>query len=234
MEQALQQFAATGLIQPKTENNQYLKVAYKGTGFPISEKWNVKIYTSGSVVTTDSKTLLDISSGKFKAPNTNLKLIQIDDAGFGFPLCGIMIGIYDGEKIYTDTLDAKLFQGIAYESKQYVKEYTRKGLEIIKKLGITKETHRIEICSGFINKNIKDQLRELGFEVIIADIKGPLQDQLELLFKQHILDKTGEDLAYDIKMIKNSEISMYYYRALEWGKKFAPHLLKTGWKALQQ
>jgi hypothetical protein len=233
MEQALSKCADSGLILPRTESNIYLKVSYKGTGNPISEKWNVKIYTSGSVVTTDIKTLDDIVNGTLAPPDSTLKIIQIDDAGFGFPLCGIMIGVYDGSKIWTDTVDVKLFQGLAYERKTYLMDYTRRGLEIVNKLSICPKTHRIEICSGFINTKLKDALRALEFDVSITDIKGPLQDQLEDLYKEYVAKVTGKNLAYDIKMIKNSEIPIYYYRALEWGKKNAPHLLKSGWKSMQ-
>lgn len=236
MENALQDYSKTGEITTRTENNKYLKLSYMGSGSLISKKWNVKIYNSGSVVTTDLKILKDIINGDIKPPDKNLKLIQIDDAGFGFPLCGVMIGVYDGRRIWTDTVEAELFQGDSYETKLYLKDYTQKGLQIIKKLNITPDKYRIEICSGFINKKIKNKLREMNFDVRIVDITGPLQDDLELLFKRHIAQETnGEVLAYDPKeMPDKSLIGKKYYEVVRWGKKNAPHLLKTGWRALQQ
>jgi hypothetical protein len=230
LEKALQEFALTGQIVERSEKNPYLKYSYKGSGENISDKWNVKIYKTGSVVTTDQKTLMDIIEGTFKSPNTSLKVIQIDDAGIGFPLCGIMIGITDGSTIWTDTVDVKMFQGQAYEQKEYVRDYTQKGLEIISKIGISTKTHRIEICSGFINQALKEQLRSLGYEVSITDIKGLLQDKLEDLYRKHICDLTGKQLGYDPKGLTEKQISSNFYSAVNWAKKFAPNLIKTGWR----
>jgi hypothetical protein len=232
MEKALEAFAATGQITERFENNPYLKVSYKGTGITISEKWNVRIYKTGSIVTTDLKTFMDIVEGTYKQPDESLKVIQIDDAGIGFPLCGIMIGVTDGEKIWSDTVSVKFFQGDAYENKLYVKEYTQKGLDILTKIGASSKTHRIEICSGYINQTLKERLRELGYEVTITDIKGLLQDKLEGMFRAHVLEETGKNLGYDPKGLTERQIRLNYYSAVNWGEKFAPALLKTGWKAL--
>lgn len=228
----LQRCAAIGHIVPRTERNKYLKVSFKGAGKAISEKWNVKIYTTGSVVTTDLKTLMDIVNDTFKPPDTSLKVIQIDDAGIGFPLCGIMVGVTDGTTVWTDTVDVKLFQGEAYDSKEYVKDYTRRGIRIITEMKISPKTHRIEICSGFINIALKDRLRKLGYEVTITDIKGLLQDNLEALYRKHVEDVTGKNLGYDPKGLSERQIVMNFNSAVNWGRKFAPELLK-GWKALQ-
>lgn len=233
MEKALHEFQKKGYLTHRTENNQYLKVSYAGTGDPISKKWNVKIYTSGSVVTTDEKTLMDIVQGTFKPQDTTLKLIQIDDAGIGFPLGGVMVGVYDGTTIHTDTVDVSFFQGSLFDSQRYLIEYAMRGIDIITKIGATPKTHRIEICSGFINTMLKDSLRDMGFDVAIVDIQGVLQDQLEGIFKQYIKGLTGLDLAYDPKLQTPGQISKNYYSVVGWGRKNAAHLLKTGWKSLQ-
>jgi hypothetical protein len=232
LERALQKFALTGQIVERSEKNPHLKLSYKGSGKAISDKWNVKIYSTGSIVTTDQKTFTDIIKGTFKSPDESLKVIQIDDAGIGFPLCGIMIGITDGETIWTDTVDVKLFQGEAYDQKEYVKDYTKKGLDIISKIGISPKTHRIEICSGFINQTLKEELRVIGYGVSITDIKGLLQDKLEDLYRKYVYDLTGKHLGYDPKGLTERQISCNFYSAVNWGKKFAPELIKTGWKAL--
>lgn len=233
LEKALADFALTGNIVPRKENNQYLKLSYRGNGTVISDKWNVKIYTSGSVVTTDMETLTNILEGKFASPDTSLKVIQIDDAGFGSAICGVMVGIFDGDKIWTDTVDVTYFQGEAYDRKEYLQEYTRKGLELFNRLGVSNKTHRIEICSGYINSMLKDKLRELGYSVTITDIKGPLQDNLEDLYREHVKQLTGKSLAYDPKQLTGAEIARSYFAVVDWARKNAPHLLKTGWKALK-
>ena len=233
IESNLHKFLDSGEIITRIENNKYLKISYVGTGNLISKKWNVKIYTSGSLVTTDKKILMDIVNGELKPPDTTKKLIMIDDSGIGFPLCGIMLGIYDGRRIWTDTVSVKLFQGEAYKNQEYRKDYTQRGLKLLKKLGVQSGTHRIEICSGWINQKLKEALRNRNFDVRIVNITGPLQDDLEGLFKRHIAQETGCDLAYDPKEFPDkSQIANKFYEVVRWGKEHAPHLLKTGWKNL--
>ena len=232
LEERLKDLCSKGELSPRMEKNNYLKVSYCGTGKLISPKWNVKIYTSGAVVCNDLPLLKNILEGSLM-PAPSLPLIQIDDAGIGFPLCGAMVGITDGKQVWTDIVDVSFFQTPKFEKQQYVTEYARKGLNLLSQIGVKSETSRIEICTGFINTRLKDLLREKGFDVRVTEIKGLLQDQLEQLFREHIHREVGQDIAYDIKMIKNSEIPKYYCKALEWGKKYAPHLLKSGWKSMK-
>jgi hypothetical protein len=231
LEEALSTAHIKGLIVPRTENNQYLKVSYKGSGTKISDKWNVKIYTSGSVVCNDPAILHNLMEGTFKEPDTNLRLLQIDDAGIGFPLCGVMIGITNGERVWTDTVDVSFFQSPKFEKKLYVDEFTRKGLYLLSKTSPT--THRVEICSGFINAGLRDTLRNKGYDVRITEIKGLLQNNLEQLFKNYVKKETGQDLAYDPKEIKKEKLGKVYYQVLNWGKTNTPHLLKSGWNSMK-
>lgn len=233
IESKLKQASDNGIINPRTENNKSLKVSYKGAGKLISEKWNVKIYTSGSLVCNDSQTLQDIINDKLKSPDKTKKLLQIDDAGIGFPLCGIMVGVADGSKIHTDVVPASYFREGSFEKKLYLWEYTKKGYKIVTEIfDASPETHRIEICSGFINKKLKNFLRDQGYDVRIADIKGLLQDQLERLFKEYVKKETGADLAYDPKELGSKKlIAKGYKKALNWGRKNAPDLIKTGWRS---
>jgi len=231
LEKQLQEFCSKGLLKSRTENNQYLKVSYKGSGTLVSPKWNIKIFHSGSVVCTDMITLQDLISGKLK-PGSTLKVIQIDDAGIGFPMLGIMVGVTDGVKVWTDVVPVEFFQSPLYDTKEHLKEYTRRGLAIVDSLGISPETHRIEICSGHINRTLKDALRRLKFDVRVVEIKGLLQGQLEDMFREYVKNTLGEDLAYDPKEIEKCRLGMTYYKVLNWGRANAPHLLKSGWKAI--
>lgn len=233
LEKKLYECCLKGLLVPHSENNPYLKVSYKGAGSIISNKWNVKIYTSGSVVCNDPKILNDIRSDKLSSPNTSLKPIQIDDAGIGFPLCGVMVGISDGTEVWTDTVDVSFFKSPIFERKEYLQEYALKGLGVLSKIKGTPQTHRIEICTGHINTRLRDVLREKGFDVRVVEIKGLLQDKLELIFKNYIKTITGVDLGYDPKELQKKDLCKSYYKVLHWGQKNAPHLLKTGWNSMK-
>jgi hypothetical protein len=233
LEDSLSRARSSGLIVPRSENNPYLKVSYKGSGTQISEKWNVKIYTSGSVVCNDTQVLQDLMKGSVTVPDQSLFLLQIDDAGWGFCLCGVMVGLTDGKSVWTDTVDVSFFKSPRFEKKQYLQEYANKGLNLLTKIGAKPTTHRIEICTGYVNSCLRDTLREKGFDVRVTEIKGLLQDDLERLFKEHVIKETGVDLAYDPKEMRKQDIGKAYYQVLDWGKKHAPHLLKTGWESMK-
>lgn len=233
IEAKLKEFVSKGFLETRTERNPYLKLSYKGTGNLISPKWNVKIYTSGSLVCNDPKVLEDMLTGNFDHPDLNLSLLQVDDAGVGFPLLGVMVGITDGKIVRTGIVDVSYFKTPQFQRKEYLDIYAKTGMEII--LGdfkATTKTHRIEICTGFINTVLKDRLREYGFDVRVTEIKGLLQDSLEGLFKEYVKKATGVDQAYDVKLLRKEEISDTYYKVLAWGRQYAPHLLKTGWKSI--
>jgi hypothetical protein len=232
MELKLEAAVVNGHIVPRTENNVYFKCSYKGAGKLISEKWNVKIYTSGSVVCNDEETLLDIINERLKQQNLDLKLIQIDDAGWGFPLCGVMVGVTDGVQVLTNTVPVSFFQGNKFKGKDYLKSYSSRGLELVAQFNSSPATHRIEICTGFINSTLKKALRKLKYDVRVTEIKGLLQDELEKLFKEHVKKEVGLDLAYDPKEMDKKKIGKAYYSVLNYGLQHTPHLLKSGWKSM--
>jgi len=233
LEKQLQEFVKRGLLVSRTENNQYLKCSYKGSGSLISEKWNVKIYTSGSIVCNDFDTLTKIEKGIITGPDQGLKLLQIDDAGIGFPLLGVMVGVTNGTEVRTGTVSVQFFQGMNFTNKEYLNEYARTGLKVLESFGAKVGYHRIEICTGFINTALKEALRSLGFDVRVVEVKGLLQDRLEALFRAYVKETLKMDLSYDPKEMDKSKIGLKYYEVLQWGKQNAPHLLKTGWKSIQ-
>jgi hypothetical protein len=233
LEQKLLGLSKKGLLIPRSENNQYLKVSYKGANNLVSDKWNIKIYTSGSIVCNDYGTLNGLIQGTLKTADSSLSLLQIDDSGVGFPLCGAMVGVTDGEQVWTEIIDVSFFQGSNFEKQLYLEEYAQKGLSILQKIRAEPSRHRIEICTGFINTRLKDILRDLKFDVQVTEVKGLLQDSLEDLFKLYVKQQTGKDLAYDPKELEKNNIGAFYYSALNWGKNFKPKLLKTGWQAIR-
>lgn len=234
LEITLKKMAFQGLIVPRTENNPYLRISYKGSGTLITSKWNIKIYNTGSGVCTNTNIIKDFVGGRLKSPDPSLKLIQIDDAGIGFPIGGVMIGATDEKRVVTDIVDVAYFKPGPFERQDYLKAYADQGWVLIQKeFQASPETHRIEICTGFINCLLQDLLRIKKFDVRQVEIKGLLQDKLETLFKEYIKKITGIDLAYDPKELNKNHIGNHYYKVLEFGKRKVPHLLKSGWKAIQ-
>lgn len=227
--------AKMGYVVPRTENNPYLDVSYRGTDGLISSKWNVKIYTSGKIVTNDWGILEQISKRELKAHDPSKKVLQADDSGWGSPLCGVALGITDGTEIKYAYLRVKYFQSPLYETKAYLKEYADAGYRIItEEFKATPQTHRIEICTGYVNSELKELLRSKGFDVCVTEIKGLLQSALETRFREYVGKVCGADLAYDPKEFTSSkDIAIRYNRAVKWARENAPHLLKSGWKSLK-
>jgi hypothetical protein len=236
LESKLKALADSGVLGVRTENNPYLKVSYKGTDGIVSSKWNVKIYTSGSVICNDPLLLKQILQDKLKEADKSLKVLKIDDAGGGFPLCGVMVGVTDGEQVITDVVPVEYFQSPAFEKQAYLRVYAELGVKIVMEhFDADIKTHRIEICTGFINSRLRNLLREKGFDVRVTEITGLLQDKLEHLFREYVKQETGvTNLGYDPKEVKAKKaLGQLYYNALNWGKRNAPHLLKSGWESMK-
>jgi len=228
-----------GLIEQRFENNNYLLISYKGIEENgISPKWNIKIYKLNKrgihrVVCVDDYVLAQILNSNydyFTPPD--LKLLMIDDAGWGFPLGGVMVGVTDNQTIKTDIVPISYFQGVIFEQRDYLYHYAQLGLNLVHEYHATPKTHRIEICSGYINSHLREQLREMNYHIRVVEIKGLLQDKLEEYFKKYIKELTGSNIYYDPKELKKEDIPFKYNEALEYGIKHCPEIIKTGWKAI--
>jgi len=230
-----------GYIEERTESNSYLLASYKGIeNMGISPKWNIKIFTYSkkkqghSIVCVDMEVLkqfLNNNYSYFSPPD--LKLLKIDDAGWGFPLGGVMVGVTDEITIKTEVVPVEYFRGnIKFNSKAYLKKYSQLGIKLVNEFDATPKTHRIEICSGFVNVKLRNNLRKLGFDTRIVEIKGMLQDKLEELFKQYIKKETGSDIYYDPKDMNKEDIPKKYDEAVEFALEHCPEIIKTGWRSL--
>jgi len=240
----LRQAAEKGFITRRSENNRYLLSSYRGLEEKgISPKWNVKIYTYSikknghSLVCVDKHVLgrlLDEDYGSFIPPD--LQILRIDDAGWGFPLCGVMVGVSDEKKVRTAVVPIAYFRNDTkdhFGTRRYLKRYADLAIQLLGRFGATPHTHRVEICSGYVNQPLREKLRKREFDVRVVEIKGMLQDKLEKQYKVHVLEEIGSDIYYDPKDMKKSEIPARYRECLTYGKRHCPHLLKTGWNALK-
>ncbi|RPI00331.1 MAG: hypothetical protein EHM72_09555 [Calditrichaeota bacterium] len=232
-----------GYIKSRNENNRFLIASYRGVEEKgISPKWNVKIYTFSakknghSIVCVDFlvlKHLVEMQYDRFIPPNR--LLLRIDDAGWGFPLCGVMVGVSDEEKVLTDVVPIEYFQREGdkqFAGKKYLKKYAELAINLMIKFDATPNTHRVEICSGYVNQPLREKLRNLGYDVRVVEIKGLLQAELENIFKKYIFETVGADIYYDPKEMKKSEIPKVYYKCLNYGLKNCPELIKSGWESL--
>jgi hypothetical protein len=238
----LRHAAKEGYILSTTEPNPYLLASFAGMeGKGISPKWNVKIYTYNkkkkghSLVCVDKHilgTILEQNYAGFTPPD--LKVLRIDDAGWGFPLCGVMVGVSDEHDVQTGVVPVEYFRDDTdnnFQTKRYLEKYSERALELLKQFGASPNTHRIEICTGYINQPLREKLRGLGYDVRVVEVSGILQDNLEKIYREYIIAETGSDIYYDPKEIKRSDIPRKYQQTIEYGKKHCPHKMKSGWNA---
>jgi len=238
----LEQASEKGFIARRFENNPSLLTSYVGVEEKvITPKWNVKVYTYNkkkkghSLVCVDKQVLswlLDEDYDALIPPD--LQILRIDDAGWGFPLCGVMVGISDEKNVLTAIVPVEYFRNDTengFSKKHYLKYYADLALELLDQFGATPKNHRIEICTGYLNQPLREELRKLGFDVRVVEIKGMLQEVLEAQYSKYVREEVGSDIYYNPKDMKKSEIPRRYKECLEYGKRHCPHQIKTGWIA---
>ncbi len=231
---------ARGLVAERQENNTFLMATFHGTG-TITDKWNVKVYIHNrkkgghSIVCNDEKVLRAIYNerwNEFEIPD--LPVINFDDSGWGFPLCGIMVGASDEKQVFTDVVPVEYFRGDTFQEQRYLTEYAMRGISLLDRFGAYPHTHRIEICTGFVNIRLKNTLRTMNYDVRVVEIKGLLQDELEQRFREYVVSEVNSDIYYDPKDMNKDNIPKTYAEALAYGQKKCPHLIKNGWKAIRE
>lgn len=233
-----------GLIAPKTERNSSLKVSYCGAEEGvITPKWNIRIYRYNSKKEGHSlacidmyilKKLLEEDYESFAIPN--LPVLRIDDAGWGFPLCGVMVGVSDEKNVLSAVVPVDYFRDdpeVGIQTRKYLEKYTELALQVLARFKAAPDTHRIEICTGHINQMLRENLRNIGYDVRVVEIKGMLQNRLEELFKEYIAEDIGANIYYDPKEVDKSEIPKKYYACLNYGKKHCPDKIKNGWASIK-
>lgn len=239
----LKESSEKGFVVARKENNPSLMASFSGVEAKgISPKWNVKIYTHNrkknghSLVCVDLQVLqmlLEETYEGFSPPD--LQLLRIDDAGWGFPLCGVMVGVSDETEVKTAVVPVEYFRNGGphdFASGDYLRKYTELGFDLLDQFTATPQTHRVEICTGYINQPLRDELRKIGYDVRVVEIKGTLQDQLEKRFQAYVRQEVGVDIYYDPKGMNKPGIPREYRKTLAYGQKNCPHLIKTGWKSI--
>ena len=230
-----------GFVNERIEENPYVLFSVEGVeSNGITDKWNVKIYKFSknrrghSIVCVDKKVLYDLVNENYQGIESfpNLPVLSIDDAGWGCPLCGVMVGVSDGKEVKTKVVSVEYFQE-KFKTKEYLRVYADYAIDLISNFNGFSTFHRIEICTGYINQTLREELRDIGYHVRTVDIQGLLQDRLEKHFKAYVYAETGFT-AYDPKRLSKRAIATSYYAALDYGKQNCPEQMKTGWKSMKK
>jgi len=212
----------------RDQANPYVVLSLHGDGKRLPASWNATIYR-------DAKDRLKIVSSSLSAlqkllPVETKQTIQVDDAGWGFPLGGVLIGATDGLRVETGLIDTRFFQGERFKSHAYLDEAARITLELVKQLhGHPGETP-VEVCPGYVNSKSREALERDGYEVRVTVITGLLQDQLEKRFKEYV-QSIGYSYYYDPKETDNPASA--FEKVIRWVDEKPDErmiIAKTGWK----
>jgi hypothetical protein len=227
---ALQAIERLGLPR-RRETNPYIVLSVQGDDTRVSSKWTAQVYRNGQgrlkLVTTDYHTLEQLLSGQVTAREN---IIKVDDAGWGFPLGGVMIGADRDGRIETGIVDVGFFQGELFRTHAYLEEAARVTLELVRKLGGRPDDTLVEICTGYVNSKSKEALRQAGYEVKVTEITGYLQHELEQRFKEYV-ESLGYRQYFDPKETRDPASA--FKKVIDWIMQDPERRLKiakTGWK----
>jgi hypothetical protein len=161
---------------------------YQGDGDKVPTNLRVSIYQGRkgySVVSTCEHELQELTSGKNPWNKGAKRIIQIDDAGFGCMVGGVMIGLYDPQncKIFTDIIRPEIFKK---DKQAYLRAVTQACLNLLQRTGIEKDGTIIEMCTISLFTDAREKLRKAGWDVRSAQIRGYFQNKLEAEFKKYL------------------------------------------------
>ncbi|MEW6329076.1 MAG: hypothetical protein AB1468_03075 [Candidatus Micrarchaeota archaeon] len=177
-EKLIRALRATGRLTEIRENNPYL--LYHG----MLGNFGVRIYRKASgerTLTTNDEWTLERILARKPLDFPERKVIWIDDSGWGSG-AGVLIGAYDEaqRKFLFEEVSAEYFKGASRESREYLRAVADAALNLVKRLGASKNEHVVKICSGYVNTAAAAALREKGFLVTMHEEVGePLQSLLK-------------------------------------------------------
>jgi hypothetical protein len=214
------------------EANPYVVLGVRGDGIRASEKWNARVYRDSrgrlKLVTSDLKTLQDLLEGR--SIPLRERTVKVDDAGWGFPLGGVMIGAEECGRIKTGVVPVEYFQGERFERHEYLRKAAEVTMGLLKKLGARPGDTLVEICTGYVNVGSKNALRDAGYEVKVVEITGLLQTELEKRFGEYV-----ETLGYHgyVDPKETHDQQSPFNRIIAWVMEKPEErmgIAKTGWK----
>lgn len=163
--------------------------------------------------------------------------IQIDDAGWGSLVGGVLIGACRVESANTQhafvEIPVSAFQGASFEMKAYQYLAGEAAEELVEELSVPQE-EPIRICTGYVLDGTFERLWSGGYNVKRAKIGDPLQTLIESEFLKRV-QAIGVDTNLEILTSKQG---LYFWQCVRWlkgGDLNGPalpereKLCKTGW-----
>jgi hypothetical protein len=157
-------------------------------------------------------------------------LLEVDDAGWGDLLDGVVLGFLRAEDgvFITKVIDVKFFQPPLFAKKLYLDEAAKLALEALKELG-TKKGEEIRICTAPVLEKVRETMTKEGYKVVPSKIVGLLQLKVETAFIERL-----ESLGVTINTVPLDPCRDRFYAQLRWIHSDLVHrerYVKTAWKS---
>jgi hypothetical protein len=157
-------------------------------------------------------------------------LLEIDDAGWGDLLDGVVLGflrVEDGVFL-TKIMDVKFFQPPLFAKKLYLDEAARLAQEALKELAM-KKGEEIRICTAPVLEKVRETLAKEGYKVVPSKIVGELQWRIETAFIERL-----EEMGVAKNTVPLDPCKDRFYAQLRWIHGDLVHrerYVKTAWKS---
>ncbi len=166
-------------------------------------------------------------------PQLGERVVLMDDALWGFPLGGVLLGVHDSltDNFAAREIPVKYFQTPLFEEKAYLQAMAEAAVELLEELPVDPvSTHVVKVCQGYVNSAIPAALRRRGYRVVVGKIGEPLQSWLESKAAEYVRS-LGYDGYYDPKEMRESDVRKAFWRVVRWVEKHRRYdIAKTGWR----
>jgi hypothetical protein len=155
-------------------------------------------------------------------------VIEVDDSGWGDLLGGVVIVLrrVETDEEHADLIPINYFREPDFKYQEYLRVATQIILDGLDALEASR-TEEIRVCTGFILSSARESLKELGYKVQEAKIKGATQELAESEFIKSLV-RMGVGEAEKIVSIRS------FRGFLDWVKEdleSRERYVKTGWSS---
>jgi hypothetical protein len=143
--------------------------------------------------------------------------IEIDDAGTGDILFGVVIGAYrpeDDHFIY-DMIDVRYFQEPVYDKMRHLNEARRVALGLVERLEL-REEEKILICTGDVLNEAAEALLEQYGEGRIE--RGKIEGRAQFLVERAYTDEL-RNIGYESREDRTEKWGKSFWHMYNWVKK---------------
>jgi len=141
--------------------------------------------------------------------------IQIDDAGWGCLLRGVLIGAYREEtrEFICEEIPVAFFQNAAFDRRDYLEAAARIAERLFLQPGLSR-AEPVVVCTGYVLDGVREWLAHAGYNWQSGKIRGPLQERIETALLEK-LRELGVDMDYKTLTQKQG---LAFYQCLLWLK----------------